>query len=234
MVNVLGKAENLEFFNDRGILVYSFEINIDGYWSETTYNSRGSESTFKDSSGYWSEYTYDERGKELTCKDSKGYWREYTYDDFGNVLTYKDSGDIIERIKLFGVEYQTDFDRTTYELFGEYSDAKDFAETVVAIYLFSADFNVDSVCLEPTDYKTQYNYEDENDLYINDVIIETYIDSCDGLEALDNLIDSFVDVDDKLVYQAKLHALTIHINSINSEVARLTEIVLPLVKVNKF
>ena len=120
------------------------------------------------------------------------------------------------RLPLFGVEYQTDADRTTYEIFGDIDQAKEFAGTVVALYLFSADFDADSVHLEDG----KLNYEDHADLYNNVDIIETYISCGDGLEAFDNLIDSFADDDDKLEYQAKLDVLAKHVNETNSELER--------------
>ena len=46
----------------------------------STYNERGQELTYKNSSGYWYEKTYDNQGKELTYKDYAGEWYEYFYD----------------------------------------------------------------------------------------------------------------------------------------------------------
>ena len=43
------------------------------------------------SNGFSWEKTYDERGNQLTYKDSSGFNWERTYDKEGNQLTYKDS-----------------------------------------------------------------------------------------------------------------------------------------------
>ena len=56
-----------------------------------TYNKRGQELTYKDSSGYWYEHTYNNQGKELTFKTSTNFFTERTYNDNGQILTFKDS-----------------------------------------------------------------------------------------------------------------------------------------------
>jgi hypothetical protein len=123
------------------------------------------------------------------------------------------------RIPLFGVEYQTDYDRTTYELFGDLNKAKEFAETVVALYIFMAHFDTENVWQEKEMLGTsQFQYEDHADLYENSEIIETYITPEDGLEAFSNLIDSFADSDDKLEYEAKLSVLNDHIQMLEQKV----------------
>jgi YD repeat-containing protein len=90
MKNVFGKQEELELFNKEGELVYEFKQLGEG-WSETTYDEKGNQLTFKNSKGFWSEYTYDDNGNKLTYKNSEGFWSEYTYDKNGNQLTYRNS-----------------------------------------------------------------------------------------------------------------------------------------------
>ena len=81
-------------YDDKGkVLTYK---DSDGFSSETTYDDKGNQLTFKNSYGYWSEYTYDDKGNTLTFKNSAGYWVESTYDDKGNELTYKDSDGYFE------------------------------------------------------------------------------------------------------------------------------------------
>jgi hypothetical protein len=85
MKNIFGKQEELELFNKEGELVYEFKQLGEG-WSETTYDEKGNQLTFKNSKGFWSEYTYDENGDELTFKNSHGVSRgfdipEYTMEE---------------------------------------------------------------------------------------------------------------------------------------------------------
>jgi hypothetical protein len=85
MKNIFGKQEELELFDKGGKLVYRFKQLGEG-WSETTYDEKGNQLTFKNSKGFWSEYTYDENGDELTFKNSHGVSRgfdipEYTMEE---------------------------------------------------------------------------------------------------------------------------------------------------------
>jgi len=91
MKNIQGTEENLELFNENGIIVYSYYKNSYGYIYEYTYDSKGKVLTYKDSNGFSCEYTRDSNGNELTYKDSDGFNSEYTYDSQGKVLTYKNS-----------------------------------------------------------------------------------------------------------------------------------------------
>jgi len=94
MKNILGKKKNLEFYNKKGVLVYNFYRNSDGYCCESTYDDRENELTYKNSSGYRYEYTYDDQGNKLTYENSDGYFGEYTRDDKGKELTFKDSNGV--------------------------------------------------------------------------------------------------------------------------------------------
>jgi len=91
MKNALGKKNNLQLYNDNGVLVYKFYRHYQGFWYEYTYDDLGNELIYKDSLGDWHEFTYDNKGNALTYKDSNGFWCESTYDDLGNELTYKSS-----------------------------------------------------------------------------------------------------------------------------------------------
>jgi len=77
MKNILGTEDNLNLFNENGIIVYSYYKNSDGYIYEYTYDSNGKVLTYKDSNGFSCEYTYDSNGKELTYKDSNGVSRGF-------------------------------------------------------------------------------------------------------------------------------------------------------------
>jgi len=77
MKNIQGTEDNLNLFNENGIIVYSYYKNSDGYIYEYTYDSNGKVLTYKDSNGFSCEYTYDSNGKELTYKDSNGVSRGF-------------------------------------------------------------------------------------------------------------------------------------------------------------
>jgi len=77
MKNILGTKDNLNLFNENGIIVYSYYKNSYGFIYEYTYNSKGKVLTYKDSNGFSCEYTYDSNGKELTYKDSNGVSRGF-------------------------------------------------------------------------------------------------------------------------------------------------------------
>ena len=91
MKNILGKTENLAFYNKEGKMVYEFNTYSYGFSRELIRDSRGNVLTYKNSNDYSYEYTRDSNGKELTYKDSNGYSHERTYDSNGKELTYKDS-----------------------------------------------------------------------------------------------------------------------------------------------
>ena len=77
MKNIQGTEENLNLFNENGIIVYSYYKNSYGFIYEYTYDSNGKVLTYKDSDGYSFEYTRDSNGKELTFKDSNGVSRGF-------------------------------------------------------------------------------------------------------------------------------------------------------------
>jgi hypothetical protein len=52
MKNVFGKNENLTLFNKQGKRVYQYDVGVEGYSCECTYNEEGTLLTFKDSDGY--------------------------------------------------------------------------------------------------------------------------------------------------------------------------------------
>jgi YD repeat-containing protein len=83
MKNILGKEGNLKLFNEDGILMYYFNIDSDGFFIESTYDSNGNELTFKDSNGFSYERTYDSNGNVLINKNSNGVVQYYneTYGD---------------------------------------------------------------------------------------------------------------------------------------------------------
>jgi len=86
MKNALGKKENLQLYNDNGVLVYEFYKHPYGYWAERTYDDNQNELTYKNSIGEWCERTFDYNSNELTYKDSDGVSRgfdipEYTMEE---------------------------------------------------------------------------------------------------------------------------------------------------------
>jgi len=91
MKNILGKLEDLNLYNDKGVLVYEFYTHSKGFWYKRTFDNNGKELNFKNSKGDWYEYTRDDNCNRLTYKDSNGFWCESTYDDQGKELTFKDS-----------------------------------------------------------------------------------------------------------------------------------------------
>ena len=91
MKNIEGTEENLELFDENGIVFYEYLKYPSGHSYEYTYDSNGNELTYKNSNGTWYECTYDSQGNELTSKDSDGFSYEYTRDSQGNELTYKNS-----------------------------------------------------------------------------------------------------------------------------------------------
>jgi len=91
MKNILGTEENLELFNENGIIVYEYFKYLDGYSLEFTYDSNSNVLTYKDSDGHSEECTYDSQGNELTYKDSDGVSRgfdipEYTMEELVSKL----------------------------------------------------------------------------------------------------------------------------------------------------
>jgi hypothetical protein len=90
-LNALGAFEDLELFDKNGNVVYKFLSYSKGGWWKSTYDEKGNQLIYEDSSGYWYKYTYDEKGNELTYEDSNDYWRKSTYDEKGNKLTFEDS-----------------------------------------------------------------------------------------------------------------------------------------------
>ena len=91
MKNVFGKKDDLNLYNDKGVLVYEFYTNSNGDWYEYTRDDQGNPLTYRNCHCNWYEYTRDDQGNELTYKSSNGYWSERTYDDNGDLLTYKNS-----------------------------------------------------------------------------------------------------------------------------------------------
>ena len=91
MKNIQGTEDNLELFDENGIVFYEYLKYPSGYSYEYTYDSNGNELTYKNSDGFSCEYTRDSNGKELTYKNSEGFSYEYTRDSNGKVLTYKNS-----------------------------------------------------------------------------------------------------------------------------------------------
>ena len=86
MKNALGKKENLNLYNDNGVLVYEFYTHSKGFWYKRTFDDKGDELTFKNSDGDWSKFTYDDNGNQLTYEDSDGVSRcfdipEYTMEE---------------------------------------------------------------------------------------------------------------------------------------------------------
>jgi len=77
MKNVLGKNENLKLYNKEGILIYDYQIEIDGCTHKRTYDERGNVLTYEDSYGYFCWYTYDENNDKLTFNDSDGRKRVF-------------------------------------------------------------------------------------------------------------------------------------------------------------
>ena len=91
-LNALGAFEHLELFDYKGNRVYEFSTDSDdGFWTKSTYDSKGNELTNEDSNGYWRKRTYNSNGNQLTFENSDGDWWKYTYDSKGKELTYEDS-----------------------------------------------------------------------------------------------------------------------------------------------
>tara|TARA_R110000744_G_scaffold88790_1_gene172947 strand:+ start:326 stop:748 length:423 start_codon:yes stop_codon:yes gene_type:complete len=91
MKNILGKTEDLTFYNKEGALVYCFCTNSESYSNESTHDESGNELSYKNSDGYYHKRTYDESGNTLTYRNSDDYSQEFTRDESGYVLTYKNS-----------------------------------------------------------------------------------------------------------------------------------------------
>jgi hypothetical protein len=81
MKNIQGKDESLDFYNDKGVLVYTYYV---GTWLtyENTYDNNSNILTYKNSEGYWFEFTRDSEGKELTFEDSLGTHRGFEQEKF--------------------------------------------------------------------------------------------------------------------------------------------------------
>jgi hypothetical protein len=81
MKNIYGKDENLELYNNKGVLLYTYLVGVD-YSSEYTCDNNGNALTYKNSDGDWSEYTRDSEGKDLTYENSKGIRRGFEQEKF--------------------------------------------------------------------------------------------------------------------------------------------------------
>lgn len=65
---------------------------------------------------------------------------------------------------MYGVEYSTEKDCSTYEIFETYSKALSFANSNEnSLYIFKADFNNKFMYKE----NDSWNYDDNSNLYIN-------------------------------------------------------------------
>tara|TARA_R110001632_G_scaffold124287_1_gene237068 strand:+ start:2421 stop:2741 length:321 start_codon:yes stop_codon:yes gene_type:complete len=81
MKNIYGKDENLELYNNKGLLLYKYHAC--GYYSfEHTCDNNGNALTYKNSTGVWGKYTRDSEGKELTYENSKGIRRGFEQEKF--------------------------------------------------------------------------------------------------------------------------------------------------------
>ena len=73
--------------------------------------------------------------------------------------------------KMYGVEYSTEQDCSTYEIFETYSKALSFANSNDnSLYMFKADFNNKFIYKEGG----VWNYDDNSELYINLKMVESY------------------------------------------------------------
>ena len=68
MKNIQGTTENLELFNKDGVRVYSYRKDSNGSWYECTYDSKGNESTYKNSNG-----------------ETRGFDKTYTPEEVGYI-----------------------------------------------------------------------------------------------------------------------------------------------------
>lgn len=74
-------------------------------------------------------------------------------------------------MEMYGVEYKTELDCSTYEIFEKYEDALAFANSNEnSLYMFKAYFNEKFIYKE----NNYWNYEDNSELYTNLKMIESY------------------------------------------------------------
>ncbi len=74
---------------------------------------------------------------------------------------------------LFAIEYETDFNSTTYEIFDTLKEAKKFADDCdVPLYIFKADFSKNSIYREKDGH---WNYDDGAGVFKNSKIVKCYI-----------------------------------------------------------
>jgi hypothetical protein len=81
MKNIYGKDENLDLYNDKGVLVYTYHVGS-FYTFENTYDKNGNILTWKNSDADWFEYTRDSEGNELTFENSTGTRRGFEQEKF--------------------------------------------------------------------------------------------------------------------------------------------------------
>ena len=74
-------------------------------------------------------------------------------------------------MEMYGIEYRTNEDCSTYEIFEKYEDALSFANSNEnALYMFKADFNEKFIYKEAN----YWNYDENSELYSNLKMIESY------------------------------------------------------------
>lgn len=74
-------------------------------------------------------------------------------------------------MEMYGIEYRTSEDCSTYEIFEKYEDALSFANSNEnSLYMFKADFNEKFIYKEDN----YWNYNDNSELYSNLKMIESY------------------------------------------------------------
>ena len=71
--------------------------------------------------------------------------------------------------KMFGVEYKTENENSTFEIFKDYKDALKFSKNKNTLYIFSAFFNNEHIYQEEN---LVWNYDDNSDLYKNFKVIK--------------------------------------------------------------
>ena len=72
--------------------------------------------------------------------------------------------------KMYGIEYKTE-SSSTYEIFENYDEALSFANSNEnSMFMFTAEFNEDLIYEDGE----LWNYEDFNETFINQNIIENY------------------------------------------------------------
>ena len=91
MKNKLGKTEILKEYHKNGKLSYVFKIFPNGKFCKKTYDNRGNQTSFKDSSGFSCDSTYDNRGNETSYEDSDNFSWEKTFDSQDRMTSYKNS-----------------------------------------------------------------------------------------------------------------------------------------------